>query len=397
VQALARRLAETSAAGRPWPSDPVPLALVITELDVGGAEKALVALATGLDRRRWHPTVVALGPEGALAAPLRAEGVTVECLGVDPRRPLRAVLRLAGVLRRLRPAVVQSFLFHANVAARLAVPLAGRPAPWVVGGLRVAERRKPWHVALDRMTARLATGSVCVSEGVRRFSREAGGWPDERLTVIPNAVAVAPIDRAAAAALPRSALGLEDVAEGAFLSLFVGRLDSQKGLPVLLEAAERAVVARPDHDWHFALAGGGPERDRLTADAASRPALAGRVHWLGLRGDVPALMHACDLLVLPSLWEGMPNVVLEAMTARRAVVATRVEGTEDLVTPGRTGWLVTPGDSDALAAALLEAAADPDRRSRYGQAGRARVEADFTPEQSVRAYERLWAGLLGYG
>ena len=395
MQSLARRLAATTPARRSWPPGPLPLALVITELDVGGAENALVSLVTRLDRRRWRPTVIALGPEGPLSAPIRAAGVTVECLGVDPRRPLRAVRRLAGALRRCRPALVQSFLFHANVATRLAVPLAGRPRPWILGGLRVAERRKRWHLMLDRLTSHLAAGSVCVSEGVRRFSRDVGGWPDDRLTVIPNAVDVAPFDRAAAAALSRAALGLGGVPEGSFLSLYVGRLDGQKGLPVLLDAAARVVAARPTRDWHLALAGDGPDRAALTSLAASHPALAGRVHWLGRRDDVPALLHACDLLVLPSLWEGMPNVVLEAMAARRAVVATRVEGTEDLVAPGRNGWLVPPADPAALADALLDAAADPDRLRRFGAAARARVEADFTPARMVAAYERLWAGLLG--
>ena len=81
---------------------------------------------------------------------------------------------------------------------------------------------------------------------------------------------------------------------------------------------------------------------------------------------MPALLGAADVLVLASLWEGMPNVVLEAMAARRAVVATAVEGSEDLVTPGQTGWLVPPHDPPALGQALLEAASDPARRRRYG-------------------------------
>ena len=91
----------------------------------------------------------------------------------------------------------------------------------------------------------------------------------------------------------------------------------------------------------------------------------------------------------------MPNVVLEAMAARRAVVATAVEGSEDLVIPGQTGWLVPAPRPAALGRALLEAAGDPDRRRRFGEAGRARVEAEFSLERMVAAYERLWAGLLG--
>jgi glycosyltransferase involved in cell wall biosynthesis len=384
LETLARRLATAPKA--PWPDQPVPIALAITDLDVGGAERALVALATGLDRRRWRPSVIALSGEGALAEPLREAGIVVECLNVDPRRPDRAVRALAQVFRRCQPRLVQSFLFHANVASRLAGLLAGRP--WVVGGLRVAERQRRWHLTLDRVTSRLATGSVCVSEGVRRFSVGVGRLDPDRLVVIPNGVDPSPFDRAES--VDRSSIG---VPPGATLALYVGRLDPQKGLPVLLDAAAKIISIRPD--WHLVLAGDGPERDALGSRIESDPLLIGRIHRLGRRDDVPSLLKGADLLVLPSLWEGMPNVVLEAMAARLAVVGTSVEGTEDLVVPGRTGWLVPPGDSEGLATALLEAASDPSRLRAYGEAARDRVEASFTPGRVVEAYERLWAGVLG--
>jgi glycosyltransferase involved in cell wall biosynthesis len=384
MQPLARRLA--TAPRRPWPDDPVSITLVITDLDVGGAERALVALATGLDRGRWDPSVVCLDKEGALAAPLRASGIETACLSADRRRPLQAVGRLVGALRRFHPELVQSFLFHANIASRLAAPMAGRP--WVVGGFRVAERRSRWHLGLDRLTSRLALGSVCVSKGVMRHARDSGRISPERLIVIPNAVDPAPFDLAKPA--DRTALGVPD---DATLALFVGRLDGQKGVAVLLDAVPKVVQADPG--WHLLLVGDGPGRDAVTRAVAS-PELAGRVRWLGRSDDVPSLLKAADLLVLPSLWEGMPNVVLEAMAARRAVVATAVEGTEDLVVPGETGWLVPPGNADALAAALIRAASDRDRLRRFGEAGRTRVESLFTPAPVVEDYERLWAGALGY-
>jgi glycosyltransferase involved in cell wall biosynthesis len=391
VQALARRLA--TAPRRPWPARPVPVALVITELDLGGAEKALVALATGLNRALWSPRVIGLGPEGVLAAPIREAGVPVSCLAIRPRQPRDAFRRLVAALCEPEPpALVQSSLFHANVAARLAAPWARgngkEPRPWVLSGLRVAERQKRWHLLLDRLTFRRTSGAVCVSEGVRRFSREAGGWPDDRLTVIPNAVDVALYDRAVST--PRESLGIP---QDGFFVLYVGRLNVQKGLPVLLDAMERVLSARSG--VYLALAGIGPERARLTERIAASHTLSGRVQLLGPRDDVPGLMRAADLLVLPSLWEGMPNVVLEAMAARRAVVATAVEGSEDLVVPGASGWLVPPGDPDALSAALLDAASDPSRLSRFGAAARVRVEAEYTPARTILAYERLWAGVLG--
>jgi starch synthase (maltosyl-transferring) len=281
---------------------------------------------------------------------------------------------------------VQSFLFHANVACRLAAPLAG--SPWVVGGLRGAEHQRRWHLALDHATSRLATGAVCVSEGVRRSSVEVARLDPDRLVVIPNGIDPAPID--ASPPVDRAALG---VPAGDVLALFVGRLDAQKDVRTLLVAA--AIVAARRPDWHLAIVGDGPERDQLVRSPAASRIPSGRLHWLGRRDDVPGLLKAADFLVLPSRWEGMPNVVLEAMAARLAVVATAVEGPEDLVLPGRTGWLVPPCDPAALASALLDASADPDRLRSFGEAGRDRVERHFTRSAVIRSYDELWCRVLG--
>jgi starch synthase (maltosyl-transferring) len=384
LPSLARRLA--NSRNRPWPSEPVPIALVITELEIGGAERALVSLATGLDRGRWSPTVIALGPDAALARPLREAGIPVACLGLSPRRPLRAIRRLAAALRASRPCLIQSFLFHANVLARVVARRAGDPP--VLAGIRVAEHGKAWHRALERWTFSLGAGAVCVSEGVRKFSVEMGRLPADSLVVIPNGVDVATFDRSPV--IDRGSLAVPD---GAHLALFVGRLDVQKGVADLVRAAGIVAAERPD--WYLAIAGDGPERDSLHALAKEIPCLPGRIRWLGHRDDIPSLLKAADLLVLPSRWEGMPNVVLEAMAARRPVVATAVEGTAELVVPGQTGWLVRPGDSTALAGALLDAATDRARLRRFGEAARARVEAAFTCDGAVAAYEALWAGVLG--
>ncbi|WP_406695214.1 glycosyltransferase [Singulisphaera sp. Ch08] len=385
MQTLARRL--ETAERQPWPDQPVPIALVITDLDVGGAERALVALATRLNRQRWQPSVIALGADGALVEPLRAAAVETVCLDVDRRRPFQAVRRLAKALGDRSPRLVQSFMFHANIGSRFASVLAG--SPWVVGGIRVAEHQKRWHLNFERWTSALSLGSVCVSQGVCDHLRDVGGADSARLTVIPNGIDPLPYDRAIACS--RESLG---VPVDARLVLCVGRLDVQKGIPFLLDAAEQVIAARPD--WHLLMVGDGPERAQLHQRTAENRALADRVHWLGRRNDVPSLLKAADLLVLPSLWEGMPNVVLEAMAARRAVVATAVEGSTELVIPGQTGWLVPPGDSNQLGQALLDAATDPVRLRRYGDAGRFLVETAYSTQRVVESYERLWGRILGF-
>ena len=360
---------------------------MITDLDPGGAERALVSLAVRLNQERWRPAVFCLDKPGFLVDSLVQANVACECLGVHPHNPLKAVACLAKGLRRFKPLLVQSFMFHANLAARLAAPWAR--FPWVIGGLRVAERQKLWHLTLDHLTAWLSPGSVCVSSGVMRFSRDVARLDPARLTVIPNGIEIAAFD--AAVPVPRSILGIPDHAH---LVLYVGRLDQQKGLPDLLTAAELVIALKPD--WHLALAGDGPSRDWLLGHIASRPILSGHVHWLGHRDDIPSVLKSADVLVHASLWEGMPNSVLEAMAAGLAVVGTTVEGTEDLVVPGQTGWLIAPHDPVALAHVLMEAAESPDRLKRFGQAGRLRALEQFALQTTVAAYERLWAGVLGY-
>ncbi len=360
---------------------------MITDLDVGGAERALVALAGRLSRVRWRPGVFCLGGPGLLAEALLKADVPCECLDVKRWNPVQAVTRLARGLRRFKPLLVQSFLFHANVASRLASPWAH--CPWILGGLRVAERQKRWHLLIDRLTAPLATGSVCVSQGVYRYSRTAGGLDASRLTVIPNGIDPALYD--VAVPIPRTAIGIPD---DAHLALCVGRLDPQKGLPDLLDAADLILGRR--NDWHLALAGDGPSRDWLIEQIVLRPRLRNNVHWLGRRDDVPNLLKSADVLVHASLWEGMPNAVLEAMAAGRPVIGTRVEGTEELIVPGETGWLVPPKDAVTLAQVLMQAADSPEVCRRYGEAGRLRVELEYSLESTVTAYERLWAGVLGF-
>jgi starch synthase (maltosyl-transferring) len=383
-QSLSHRFA---AASLPWPDRPVAIALVITDLDVGGAERALTALATRLKPARWRVGVFCLREPGQLAEVLHQAGVYCECLCVQRHSPIKAISRLARSLRRFHPELVQSFMFHANLAARLSAPLAGRP--WVVSGLRVAERRKQWHSIVDRLTGSLVTGSVCVSQGVLRFSRDVAGLNPARLVVIPNGIDPRPFE--SATRLSRVEIG---VPETAHLALYVGRLDLQKGLPDLLDAAQRLVNARPN--WHLALAGDGPTRSWLVAQIDNRKGLCGRVHWLGSRNDIPSLLKTADVLVLPSLWEGMPNAVLEAMAASRPVIGTAVEGTEDLIVPGKTGWLVPPGDVESLTRALLEAVNMPESCLSYGKAGRDRVEREFSLERMVGAYEAVWARILGF-
>jgi glycosyltransferase involved in cell wall biosynthesis len=367
----------------------IRVALCITELDLGGAERCLTDLAIRVDRRRFTPTVYCLGPrpardDASCLPALETAGVEVHCLGGKTmwQFPL-VVARLKRLLVVQNPQIIQTFLFHANVLGRIAARRAR--VEFVVSGIRVAERASRWHLWLDRLTAGWVDRYVCVSRPVAEFSQTRGGLPASKLVVIPNGV---DLDRfPAPQTADLSALG---VPAGRRVVTFVGRLHRQKGVEWLIETAGAWLARLPDHD--LLLVGTGPLQDRL--ESACRTAgITDRVHFAGWRGDVPEILTASDLLVLPSAWEGMPNVVLEAMASRRPVVATDVEGVRELLGPSAALQLVPYGNTQELINKIVGLMSDPAMAAAVGQQNRRRVEDQFPISRTISAYEDLWTSL----
>ena len=185
----------------------------------------------------------------------------------------------------------------------------------------------------------------------------------------------------------RAELGFEAEAP---LVLFVGRLAEQKRVDDLLKAIDLLQHVQPN--LRTVIVGEGPLRDRLE-ETASAFQLDGRVRFLGHRDDVPRLMAAADVVVLPSAYEGLPNVVLEAMHFRKPVVATAAPGTTEVVVDNETGMLVPVGNVMLLARSIRDLVRDPELASRLGEAGRARVEAHFRADAMVAQFAELYENL----
>lgn len=366
---------------------PIRIAFCITDLDAGGAERALVQLATRLDRSRWQPAVFCLSPPGELITTLEAAGIPVTCFGARRATDVGVVFRLARALRKFQPTILQTFLHHANIAGRFAGGWAG--VPHIVSGIRVAERRSGFRLWLDRITNGFVEFNVCVSQGVVEFSTRVGGLKPDKLVVIPNGVDAGLFSNAAPADLTA-----HGIPAGSRVLITVGRLDQQKGLHYLLEAMPK-VLSR-DNSVHLLIVGEGAQRCVLEREIIDRQ-LTGRVHLLGWRNEVPALLKASELFVLSSLWEGMPNVVLEAIAAGLPVVATHVEGISELVRENETGLLVPPGNSEALATGIATVLDDPERAKTWGKVGQNRVFSEFSWGKMVLAYEALYENLLKTG
>lgn len=357
------------------------IAFCITELDPGGAERQLVRLATNLDPGLFEPEVICLSGSGPLVEPLRNAGIPVTCLAARGSWDARVILRLRRHLRRTRPDLVQTFLFHANIGGRIAARLARVPV--VVSGIRVAERRR-WQLRLDRLTDRLVDRHVCVSRSVAEYSATVGGLPAAKLVVIPNAVDASTFASATPADLTEFGFP-----PGAQVILFVGRLVPQKD-PMLLIDAFRLLSSR-HKNARLLFVGQGPleaELRRGSADLGDRIAFADR------REDVPNLLKASTCLALTSRWEGMPNVILEAMAAGTPVVATKAEGVAELVGEGEFGTIVHSRDPRAFSAALEQILRNPTEATLRGHSAQHIAREHHTTESTVRACQRLYLELL---
>ncbi|GAB4144348.1 MAG: glycosyltransferase [Planctomycetaceae bacterium] len=365
-------------------SQPVPIAFCITDLDPGGAERALVQLVTRLDREKWRPEVFCLTQQGDLVESLEANQIPVTCLGVSGRANVWVIFRLARLLRRFRPAILQTFLYHANIVGRLAGWIAR--VPNIVSGIRVAEKRSRFRLWMDRWTEWLVKQHVCVSEDVAQFSIERGGLSPDKIRTIPNGVDYEHFSKATPADLQRFGIPPDSRTV-----ISVGRLDPQKNPQLILEAFQPVVNAV--RNAHLLFVGSGILEKQLR-EQASQLGLENHVHFAGTVPDVAPLLKASDCFVLASRWEGMPNAVLEAMAAGIPVVCTRVEGVRDLVVEGKTGLLIPQENRQQLAESMLEILQNPQRAADLAREAQTLVFKDYTWGISVKNYQVLYEELL---
>ena len=340
-----------------------------------GAETQLVRLASVLRENGDDVTVLSILPTEAFADELAAIDVEIVCARLRPHlRGLSAIEDGTQMLRSWRPDVLISFVYQANILGRVAGRLAGVPV--VISSIRNEHFGGPNRERLMRATDRLCTLTTTNSRLAAESLIRRGIVPRHRLVVIPNAIDPSPFNRTdAERAAIRQGLGLRP---GQFTWLAAGRLEPQKDYPSLLRALARRRLS-PGND-QLLVAGRGALGPELAA-LADKLGIAERCHFLGVRDDIPDLIAACDAVVLSSRFEGLPNVVMEAMAGGRPVVATRVGGTPELVDDGVSGLLVNPGDPDALSAAMAEVAHAPaERRRAMGARGQVVVAERYAPQ-----------------
>lgn len=361
------------------------ICLVVGQLVIGGLEKQVYLLATGLDPRLFEVTVVSLAGGGVWAEALRRAGVLVVELDRRGHFDWRRLAALRRVFKTVRPDLVYSFNYAGNVYATLAGLLAGVPI-LVTGERDIYLSRLTGLV--ERLLLCFTECVVCNAEAIRRDLIDRVGFPEEKVITIPNAVVVPPNPGPTERDVSRRAIGAGD---DEFVAGTITRIDAKKNLGMLVRAA--ALCGTTPARVRICIIGGGPDEDALR-DAIREQGMDERITLLGPRQDARALLPGFDLFVLTSRIEGMPNTVMEAMAAGLPCVCTDVGGCGELIEDGVTGYLVPPGDDRALAGRILEMVADPRARAALGRSGKERIATNYTVGQMVSRVQKVFLQLL---
>lgn len=374
---------------------------VVTRLNVGGPALHVALLTTGLDPQRFETLLVAgqegrregsmldLGRIGTHVRPMR-----VPELGrsIAPAGDLRALWRISRLVRSYRPHIVHTHLAKAGFVGRVAARLSGVPVVVhtyhgsVFRGY-FGREESALYLNIERLLGRLTTRVIAITPGQRRELIELGIAPAERVVEIPLGLDLEPFHSLPHPAEARRRMGLEDRPTVGI----VARLVRIKDVATFLRAI--ALLASNVADVQAVVVGDGEEREALER-LASELGLAKRCRFLGWQRDMPTVYACLDVVALTSLNEGSPVTVIEALAARRPVVATAVGGVPDVVRDGANGLLVPPRDPAALADALAELLAHPDVAERYALVGQSEMYARYTGQRLVSDMQRLYLDLV---
>jgi sugar transferase (PEP-CTERM/EpsH1 system associated) len=349
--------------------------------DTGGAESVLISLVERLDKSRYS-SMVCLLSEGWLKTQL--EKRQVETVVIPQLRSLDVawLFRLYRLLKDREIHVMHSHEFATNVYAGFLSRLTGVPLVATAHGKNYYGDK--WRRrAAYRFVARQAT-MVAVSHDLKRFLVERIGIPPGSIRVVHNGIDLSRYAVHDENHVVRAELG---ISAGQRVIGTVGNLFAVKGQTYLLRACKAVASAYPN--CVLLVAGEGEQLGPLEKEAFDL-GIAGDVKFLGFRDDVPSLLQAMEVFVLPSLSEGLPLSILEALALQKPVVATNVGGIPEIVEDGATGYLVPPRNPEALADKILLLLRDPQIAANIGQAGRKKVEKDFGLEQMVREYQSLY-------
>ncbi len=354
---------------------------LVEDLSIGGLERIIQSLAAGLPKEKYEVRVWCLTKGGAIADELKGAGIEVEILGMGRRCTVPFLFKLRKKIKDSRIDIIHAHGYTATTVARTAGFLAGVPA-------MIAHVHSTYwsyttkQLLIEKALSMVTDKIVCCSNAVAEFVVSREKIDPRKVVVVYNG---AEDMRSRPAEDMRTGLGLSS---GDFFIGVPASLVRNKGHSYFLEALKEALKEYPA--VKAVLAGDGPLRKELE-DLSGRLGIAKNVVFIGMLKDMAPFFAAANLIVLPSTErEGLSVAVLEAMSAGKAVIGSRVGGIPEAVVEGETGLLVPPGDQAALAAAVLSLVRDRERLEKMGRAGRALYEKKFTRAEMINNISRIY-------
>lgn len=369
---------------------PIKVLQLLVHLPVGGAENMVASLATSLNPEMFEVRVATIGPPGYIGEELARKGRPVISLGLDIRRTSAWGIFWAvrGLLRDVKPHILHTHLYHANLYGRLAS--LGLGLEGIIATVHNIYKRVKLHrCVLNCVMARVSDYVIVFGPQVRQDVQRYDLVPASRIRMLSPGVSIKDLFVRESIAEVRERLGLKGFCIGT-----VSRLEEQKGQQYLLKAIE---LIRPEiHDLTLLIVGDGQERASLEQRVRDL-GLDETVRFLGTRRDVPLILRGLDLYVQPSLWEGIPLTLLEAMGAGVPAISTRVGRAPEVIQDGENGRLVPPGDAGGLAAAIMEAYRHPEWRRQWQEEGERTIREKYSLDRMLGQFVDIYLELSQKG
>ena len=362
---------------------------LITELDIGGAEKVLLSFIRKLDRDKYNVMVAYMKGEGKLVEDFREAGVKVFNLKMRNRADLGAVIRLYRLLKRENIQLLHTHLIQADICGFLAGKMAGIPII-ISTKHNPDEFRKKFSIPvwLDGIFANHSDRIIAVSYAVKDFLINWEKISKDKFTVIHNGIDLEEFNINIDISKKKRQLGI-NLSSKVLGS--IGRFNEQKGYKFLLKAISEILENVPD--VRFIFVGDGPlrrELEKMTRELK----VDQNVIFTGIRRDIPEIFSIMDVFIMPSIFEGLPLILLEAMAMGKPVIASRVGGIPEIVRHEVTGILVEPANPSAIANSIVKLLKDPVGAKRIGDSGREEVKRRFTIDTMTEKIEALYNGIL---
>ena len=365
-------------------SDKIKIAYVIGTLQIGGAEKQLYLLIKNLDRKKFEPFLIALR-SGRMEEDFKRI-VPLYILQKKFKFDIFILFHLIKIIKKEKPQILHTFMFTSNTWGRLAGIFCR--VPFIIASERSADLWKKWyHILIDKILFKFTNKIVCNSEEVKKIYLRKIDGKEEKFKVIYNGIEVEKYENLKVKDELKNELKIKNEK----IILTGGRLSFEKNLETFLYIAKD--VKKDFQEVKFIIVGEGKEKKKLLK-LTEKLNLKDDVIFTGYRNDLPELIKISDIVVLISLWEGMPNLIIEGMLCKKPVICSEIGGGKEIVKDGETGFLVNPKNKQQIKEKIIFLLKKPEICKKIGEKGYCYIKEKFSLEKMVKNYEELYLKIM---